>query len=173
MNEVLKAIKERRSVRKYLPELPSEEMLAQIAEAGIYAPSGMNKQTSIVLCVTNKELRDRLSAANAAVLGSNSDPFYGAPAVFVVLAKKDEYNHVYDGTLTMENMMLAAHSLGLGSCWINRARQVFEQEEYKQLLADLGIEGEWEGIGHCIVGYPDGEIPEAKPREPGRVINVK
>ena len=173
MNEVLKAIKERRSVRKYLPELPSEEMLAQIAEAGIYAPSGMNKQTSIVLCVTNKELRDRLSAANAAVLGSNSDPFYGAPAVFVVLAKKDEYNHVYDGTLTMENMMLAAHSLGLGSCWINRARQVFEQNEYKQLLADLGIEGEWEGIGHCIVGYPDGEIPEAKPREPGRVINVK
>ena len=149
MNEVLKAMKERRSIRAFQPTMPPKADLEQIIEAGLYAPSGKGEQAAIIIAVTNQDLRDKLAAANAKIGGwkEGFDPFYGAPAVLVVLGRKDWFTHVYDGSLVMGNLMLAAHSLGLGSIWIHRAKEEFEQPEYQQLLKDLGVEGEWEGIG--------------------------
>ena len=155
----------RRSIRKYKPDMLPREIIDRIVEAGTYAPTGKNQQSPIIVAVTNKALRDRMSALNAAVMGTDSDPFYGAPVVLVVLADRSNPNHVYDGSLVMGNLMLAAHALGIGSCWINRARQVFDSEEGKAILRDLGIEGDYEGIGNCILGYADGPAPEAKPRK--------
>lgn len=171
MNEVIKAMKERRSIRSFKPEMLKAEDLEQIVEAGLYAPSGMNRQDTLILVVRDKALRDRIMESNRLIGGwlEGHDPFYGAPVILIVLADKSERNHVYDGTLVMANLLLAAHALGLGSIWINRAKQEFETDEYKQLLKELGVEGEWEGIGHCAVGYIDGEIPEAAPRNEGRV----
>ena len=175
MNEILKAMKERRSIRKFKPEMPKREDLEAIIEAGLFAPSGKGEQSAIALAVTKKELRDKLSAINCEIGGweKGFDPFYGAPAILIVLSNKALPNHVYDGSLMMGNMLLAAHALGLGSIWINRARQEFEMPEYKKLLKDLGIEGEWEGIAHCAVGYIDGEPPKAAERKPGRVFWVE
>lgn len=172
MNDIIKAMEERRSIRKFKADMPSKTDLEQIAEAGLYAASGMGKQGAMILAVTNKELRDRLSEANRKIGGwqEGFDPFYGAPAIFVVLADKDVRTSVYDSSLVMGNLMLAAHSLGLGSIWIHRAKEEFEQEEWKELLRSLGIEGDWEGIGHCAVGYADCEIPKAAERKPGRVV---
>lgn len=172
MNEIIKAMEERRSIRMFKPEMPKKEDLQQIVEAGLYAANGMGRQATITVAVTNKELRDRLSAINCKIGGWNEsvDPFYGAPAILIVLAEKDWRNRVYDGSLVMGNMMLAAHSLGLGSIWIHRAKEEFEMPEYQQLLKELGVEGEWEGIGHCAVGYIDGEMPEAAERKPNRVF---
>lgn len=175
MNEIIKAMEERRSIRKFKPEMPKKEDLQQIVEAGLYAANGMGRQATITVAVTNKELRDRLSAVNCKIGGwdESVDPFYGAPAILIVLAEKDWRNRVYDGSLVMGNMMLAAHSLGLGSIWIHRAKEEFEMPEYQQLLKELGVEGEWEGIGHCAVGYIDGEMPEAAERKPNRVFWVE
>ena len=133
----------------------------------------MGRQPVIILAVTNKELRERLSKLNADVMHSTSDPFYGAPVVLVVLADKNAPTHVYDGSLVVENLMLAAHDLGIGSCWIHRAKEVFESEEGKEILKSLGIEGDYEGIGNCILGYADGEEPQAKPRKDNFVYWVK
>ena len=175
MNEIIKAMEERRSIRKFKPEMPKKEDLQQIVEAGLYAANGMGRQATITVAVTNKELRDKLSAINCKIGGWDEgvDPFYGAPAILIVLAEKDWRNRVYDGSLVMGNMMLAAHSLGLGSIWIHRAKEEFEMPEYQQLLKELGVEGEWEGIGHCAVGYIDGERPEAAERKPNRVFWVE
>ena len=174
-NPVLDALRSRRSIRKYKPELPPKEALQQIIDAGLYAASGHGLQTAIIVAVTDKALRDRLSEMNRVIGGWDEgfDPFYGAPAVLIVLADKSSYNCVYDGALAMGNMMLAAHALGLGSCWINRARQEFDTEEGKEILRAFGVEGDYEGIGHCIVGYPEGDAPEAKPRKDGRVYWVE
>ena len=155
----------RRSIRSYRPDMLPREVIEKIAEAGTYAPTGMNRQTPIIVAVTNKALRDRMSRLNAAVLGMDSDPFYGAPVVLVVLAERSAPNHVYDGSLVMANLMLAAHAMGVGSCWINRAREVFDTDEGKAILRDLGIEGDYEGVGNCILGYTEGEEPQAKPRK--------
>ena len=174
-NPVLEAMRERRSIRKYKPEMPDRAALEKIIDAGLYAASGKGLQSAIIVAVTDRALRDRLSEMNRVIGGWDEgfDPFYGAPAVLIVLSDKESYNHVYDGALAMGNMMLAAHALGLGSCWINRAKQEFESEEGKEILRALGIEGDWEGIGHCIVGYPEGDAPEAKPRKDGRVYWVE
>lgn len=170
MNEVIRAIEERRSVRAYTEELPEREKIDQVIEAGLWAASGMNRQGPIIVAVTDRELRDRLSAMNAKIIGDSSrDPFYGAPAVLIVLAPRDQPNRVYDGSLVMGNLMLAAHALGLGSCWIHRAREEFDTAEGKAILAELGVEGDYEGIGHCILGYP-AQTPVAKPRNGGRVF---
>ena len=155
----------RRSIRKYKPDMLPREVIEKIAEAGTYAPTGMNRQSPIIIAVTNKELRDRMSRLNAAVLETDSDPFYGAPVVLVVLAERSNPNHIYDGSLVMGNLMLAAHAMGVGSCWINRARQVYDSDEGKAILRELGIEGDYEGIGHCVLGYSDGPLPEAKERK--------
>ncbi|MCI8688445.1 MAG: nitroreductase family protein [Lawsonibacter sp.] len=175
MNEILKAMEERRSVRKFKPDMPRREDLEAIIEAGLYAASAMGKQSAIAVAVTNRELRDRISDDNRKIggWGEGFDPFYGAPAILIVLAPKNWPNRVYDGSLMMGNMMLAAHSLGLGSIWIHRAREEFETDAGRKLLADLGIEGEWEGVGHCAVGYVDGELPPAAERRADRVFWVE
>ena len=172
MNEIIKAMEERRSIRRFKPDMPKKEDLEQIIEAGLYAANGKGKQAAIVVAVTNRELRDRIAKDNCKIGGweEGFDPFYGAPAMLIVLAEKDWPNRVYDGSLVMGNMMLAAHALGLGSIWIHRAKEEFEQPEYKALLASLGIQGEWEGVGHCAVGYIDGEPPKAAKRKDGRVF---
>ena len=175
MNEVIKAMKERRSIRKFKAEMPSKADLEQIVEAGLYAANGRGRQAVITIAVTDKELRDKLSEVNNEIMGGPevNDPFYGAPAILIVLANKEVPTAPYDGSLVMGNLMLAAHSLGLGSIWIHRAKEEFEMSEYQKLLKDLGIEGEWEGIGHCAVGYIDGENPAAAPRNDGRVFWVE
>lgn len=175
MNEIIQAMEERRSIRRFKSEMPAKKELEQIIEAGLYAASGKGRQAVITVAVTNQKVRDRLSAANCRIGGweEGFDPFYGAPVILIVLADKNWATHVYDGSLVMGNMMLAAHSLGLGSIWIHRAKEEFETGEWQQLLADLGIEGEWEGIGHCAVGYVDGETPEAAERKAGRVFWVE
>lgn len=173
MNEVLENIRNRRSIRKYKEDMVSKEIIEKIVEAGTYAPTGMNKQTPIIIAVTNKELRDKMSKLNAKVMGrEETDPFYGAPVVLVVLASKEYHTYIYDGSLVMQNLMLAANSLGVGSCWIHRAKEVFESEEGKAILKDLGIEGEYEGIGNCVIGYADGEVREASPRKEGYVYYI-
>lgn len=175
MNEVLTAMKERRSIRKFKPDMPQKEDLERIIEAGRYAANGMGKQATLTLAVTNRELRDQISADNCKIGGwqEGFDPFYGAPVILIVLAEKDWANRIYDGSLVMGNMMLAAHALGLGSIWIHRAREEFETKKYQELLSRLGISGEWEGIGHCAVGYIDGEPPKAAPRKDGKVFWVE
>lgn len=163
----------RRSVRSYTDEIPPMEVIEEICKAGTYAPTGMNRQSPIIIAVTNREMRDRLSQLNAAVMGADNDPFYGAPVVLVVLADKNVHTYVEDGSLVMGNLMNAAHAKGLGSCWIHRAKEVFESEEGKQILADLGIEGDYVGVGNCILGYTAGDYPEAKPRKENWVYWVK
>jgi len=175
MNKVIESIENRRSIRKYRPDMIPDDIIHQIVEAGTYAPTAMNKQSPIIVAVTNREIRDRLSKANAKIGGwkDDFDPFYGAPAVLIVLADKQYINHVYDGSLVMGNLMNAAHALGIGSCWIHRAKQEFEMPEWKEWLAGLGIKGEYEGIGHCILGYPEGEKPAAPQRKENWVYYVK
>ena len=175
MNEIIKAMEERRSVRKFKPDMPAKADIEQIIEAGLYAANGRGKQAAIVIAVTDKQLRDKISEDNRKIGGwaEGFDPFYGAPVILIVLADKNWPTAVHDGSLVMGNLMLAAHSLGLGSIWIHRAREEFETDEYRQLLKDLGVEGEWLGIGHCAVGYADGEIPAPAKRKEGRVFWVE
>lgn len=165
MSKVLENIITRRSIKKYKPDMVPKDIIEKIVEAGTYAATGMNKQSPIILAVTNKELRDKLSKMNAQVMGSNIDPFYGAPVVLVVLADKNVGTHVYDGSLVMGNLMLAAHDLGIGSCWIHRAKEMFESEEGKEILKSLGIEGEYEGIGNCVLGYATWSLPRRDPEK--------
>ena len=133
----------------------------------------MGKQSPIIIAVTNKEIRDKFSKMNAEIMGVDSDPFYGAPVVLIVLADKSRPTYVYDGSLVMGNLMLAAHAEGIGSCWIHRAKEEFESAEGQEILKDLGIEGEYEGIGHCVLGYVDGEYPATHPRKDNWVYYVK
>lgn len=174
MNPVLQAIRDRRSIRTFKSERVPQHLIDQVIEAGLYAPSGKGSQDSIILQIDDQKLFEQLRTMNRQIGGWSEavDPFFGAPAMLVVLARKDNPNGRYDGALVMENLMLAAHSLGLGSCWINRARQEFDTEWGQQLLRTLGIEDEYEGIGHCILGYPDGEVPEAAPRKENRVYRL-
>ena len=165
MNEVYQVLKGLRAVRSYQDKPVPREVIERICEAGTYAATGMNLQSPIIVAVTNKALRDKISALNGAVMGRDGDPFYGAPVVLVVLADKSKFTYLYDGSLVMGNLMLAAHAEGLGSCWIHRAKEEFDSEEGKAILAELGIEGDYEGIGNCILGYVEGDYPEAKPRK--------
>ena len=174
MNETLKTLETRRSVRSFDPErMPSDEIIAQIVKTGEYAPTGKGMQSPRIVVVTNRAVRDRLSQLNAEVLGTQADPFYGAPVIIVVLADRERPTYKYDGSLVMGNLMNAAHALGLGSCWIHRAREVFDSPEGKQLLADWGIEGDYEGIGHVALGYTLKEPPAPKPRKDNYTIWVR
>lgn len=172
MSNTIDTIKSRRSVRKYKSDPVDQQTLDKIIDAGLYAPSGMGRQSTIIISVTNKEVRDKLSKLNAQIMGSDGDPFYGAPAVLIVLAKKDCPTGIYDGSLVMQNLMLAAHELGLGSCWIHRVKEEFEMPQGKEILKSLGINDEYEGIGHCIIGYTDGEEPSPAERKAGRVYKI-
>ncbi|MCR5395731.1 MAG: nitroreductase [Bacteroidales bacterium] len=182
MNQTIQDIIARRSVKKYLDQPVPTQLVEEIVKAGTYAPSGMNRQSAIILAVTNREMRDRLSRINLDIVtgkglstsSGHSDPFYGAPVVLVVLARQDSATRIYDGSLVMANLMLAAQSLGLGSCWIHRAKETFETAEGKQILRDLGYTDEYEGIGNCIIGYaaPDALKPQS-PRKNDYVRWIK
>ena len=152
MNNTLNTIKNRRSYKKFSNEMIDRNLIRKVVEAGTFAPTGMNKQSPIILVITNKRVRDKLSRLNASIMNKDIDPFYGAPVVLVVLADKSIPTYIYDGSVVIENMLLAAESLGLGACWIHRAKEEFELEEGKEILKELGIVGDYEGIGHCILG---------------------
>lgn len=163
--DALEVLNTRRSIKGYKSDMPSQQQIEEITKAGMAAPTGMGMQSPLIVVVKNKELRDELSKMNAEVLGANADPFYGAPVVIIVLADKSRNTYLYDGSLVMGNMLNAAHAVGLGACWIHRAKEVFATERGKQLLKEWGIEGDYEGIGHVVVGYPAVEPKEAKPRK--------
>ena len=172
-NETIENLKTRRAIRSYQEKVPDMELIKKVVEAGTYAPTGMGRQSPVIVAVTDKAVRDTLSRLNAGVMGSENDPFYGAPVVLVVLADRNVPTHVYDGALVMGNLMNAAHALGLGSCWIHRAKEVFDSEEGKALLKEWGIEGDYEGIGNCILGYPAGEYHVPAPRKADYVKYVE
>ncbi len=171
MNEALNNLCSRRSIRRYQDRQISREELDAVLEAGVCAASGKNGQSAIIIAVQDKATRDELSRLNASFLGVKSDPFYGAPTVLVVLADANSPYAVQDGSLVLGNLMNAAKAIGLGSCWINRARETFDSEEGKALLKKWGVEGEWIGIGNCILGYPN-ENPAMKPRKENYVRYV-
>lgn len=174
MNDTLKILESRRSCRNFdSNKMVPEEDIQEIIEAGTYAPSGMGRQSSIIIAVTNKELRDQLSAENAKIMGADTDPFYGAPVILIVLADKDIPTYKYDGSLVMGNLLNAATSLGLGSIWVHRAKEEFESEFGKKILADLGIDGNYEGIGHCAIGYAAAPANEPAPRKDNYVYYVR
>ena len=161
----------RRSIRRYKEDQVPDELLDQVLTAGLFAPSGMNRQNIVMVAVRDKQTRDLLSRMNAAVMGSDRDPFYGAPCVIVVLGDPEIYPVVENGSLVLGNLMNAAYAVGLGSCWIHRAKQTFETEEGKALLRKWGLKDTLVGIGNCILGYAD-ESPEAKPRLDGRIVKI-
>lgn len=171
--DAIQCLTERRSVKAYKSDMVDEGVLQKIIEAGVNAPTGMNKQSPIIIAVTDKGLRDKLSALNAKVAGVEHDPFYGAPVVLVVLADKNIGTHVYDGSLVMGNLLNAAYASGLAACWIHRAKEVFESDEGKAILKSLGIEGEYEGIGNCIIGYANCPQLTKRPRKENYVYYVK
>ena len=171
MNEVLNAIYERRSVKKYTDRPVPAELLDEILKAGSFAANGKAWQAPVMVAVTDPETRETLRRLNAEILGnSDADPFYGAPTVVVVLSDSDRFTYVEDGSLVIGNMMLAAYSLGVDSCWIHRAREMFETEEGKALKAKWGLGDNYVGIGNCILGYRAGDYPVPKPRKDGRII---
>lgn len=170
--ETLTTLKTRRSCRAYKPDHVEEEKLNAIVEAGTFAPTGRGRQSPIILVINDKEIRDQLAKINAAVLGADIDPFYGAPDLVVVLADKSIPTYVYDGSLVMGNMMNAAADLGVASCWVHRAKEEFESEEGKAILKKLGIEGEYEGIGNLILGYAAKPTGEAAPRKANYVYSI-
>lgn len=175
MNDVIQVLTQRRSVRKYKPDQITDQQLQAILQAGIYAPTGRGKQAPIIVVVQDKDTIARLSAMNAKIMGTDSDPFYGAPTVLVVLSDKNRNNVTYleDGSLVMGNLMNAAYAVGVDSCWIHRAKEEFESPEGKQLLKEWGITGDIAGVGHCILGYRDGELPTPAPRKDDYIVYVK
>lgn len=174
MNETLKVLETRRSCRNFDPDkMISEEDLNAIIKAGTYAPTGMGKQSPIIIAVTNKEMRDKISKENAKIMGTDSDPFYGAPVILIVLANKESRTYQCDGSLVMGNLLNAAESLGLGGIWIHRAKEEFESDFGKKILADLGIEGDYEGIGHCALGYAAEPAKAPAPRKENYVYYIK
>ncbi len=168
MNETVKTLIERKSARSYLDKHVEKELVEQIIAAGLNAPTGMNRQTPVFIAVSDDETVSKLSAMNAAVAGMTHDPFYGAKDVIIVLAKK-EGTYIYDGSLAMGNLLNAAYSLGIGSCWIHRAKEVFESEDGKALLKKWGVNDDVEGIGFCIIGYVKDEKAKTEIQQ-GRVF---
>ena len=172
MADTLTTLKMRRSYRAYRPEHVEADKLNAIIEAGTYAATGMGKQSPIILVIKDQAIRDQLTKLNAAAMGMDIDPFYGAPELLVVLANKAIPTHIYDGSLVMGNMMNAAADLGVASCWVHRAKEEFESEEGKAILKQLGIEGDYEGIGNLILGYAAKPAGNAEPRKENYVYCV-
>ena len=169
---MLEAMMSRKSVRSYTDQMVSDADIEKVLKAGQYAANGRGRMATKFVVVKNREIRDELSKMNADIMGTTNDPFYGAPVVIWVLADRNVHTYVEDGSLAIGNMLLEAHALGLGACWIHRAKEEFEQAEFKSLLKELGVEGDFEGIGHCILGYPDQEA-QAHPIQANRVTWVE
>lgn len=176
MNQVIESLKARRSCRAFSDQMPPREVIAAVCEAGTYAPTGHGKQSPLIVAITNREVRDRLSRMNARIWNDltvkrggtpkpDIDPFYGAPVVLLVLADADVVTAQQDGDAVMTTLLNAAHAMGLASCWIHRAKEEFESEEGRQMLKEMGIEGNYFGIDHCVIGYPAKPIGPAAPRK--------
>ena len=173
MNDIIKALKERRSCRAFLPAQVKEEHLQAILEAGTYAPTGMNRQAPVIVAIQDPQTLKLVSRLNAGVMGMDNDPFYGAPTVLVVLANPEIRTYLHDGALVMGNLMNAAHAVGVDSCYIFRAKEVFETEEGKALLREWGVPEHYVGIGNCILGYgAEGGKRPVSPRKEGYIIRV-
>ena len=172
MADNLTTLKTRRSCRAYKPDHVEEDKLNAIIEAGTYAATGMGKQSPIILVIKDQAIRDQLTKLNAAAMGMDIDPFYGAPELLVVLANKAIPTYIYDGSLVMGNTMNAAADLGVASCWIHRAKEEFESEEGKAILKKLGIKGNYEGIGNLILGYAAKPAGNAAPRKADYIYRV-
>ena len=173
MNQTIQNLKQRRSVRQFKEEQISDELLDIVLEAGTFAPTGMNRQSPLMVAVQNKETIEVLRKMNAGIMGKpDTDPFYGAPTVIVVFADKNVRTYREDGSLVIGNLCNAAHAVGLGACWIHRAKEEFETEEGKALMKEWGVADNYEGIGHCILGIPS-VIPETKPRKENYIIKIK
>ncbi len=175
MNETLKVLETRRSCRNFKPDMVENEKLEAIVKAGTYAATGMGKQSPIIIAVTNQELRDKIVEENRKIGGwkEGFDPFYGAPVILIVLADKEVPTYQYDGSLVLGNLMNAAESLGVSGIWIHRAKEEFESDFGKKILADLGIEGNYEGIGHCALGYAAESLQGPAPRKENYVYYVR
>lgn len=179
MESTIEVLKNRRSIRKFKPEQIKDSELNKILEAGTYAPSGMGRQSAKIVVVQNPEIRAKLARLNSSFLWSDDteekhDPFYGAPTIIIVLADKNIKTYIEDGSLVLGNLMNAAYSIGIGSCWIHRAKEEFESEEGKALLKDWGIPENYVGIGHCILGYPyDDTVITPKPRKSDYILYVR
>ncbi len=171
-NDLIDLIKTRRSVRSYTAEPVPEELLDQVLEAGTFAPTGGGHQSPVIVAVTNPETRERLRRLNAAVMGRDTDPYYGAPIIVVVLADGGRGTFVEDGSCVLENLMLAAHALGLASCWIHREREVFDSAEGKALLREWGLPETLRGVGAIALGYAAGPEGAAAPRKDGYVVRI-
>jgi nitroreductase len=174
MNETLKVLETRRSCRNFKSDMVKDEELKAIIKAGTYAATGMGKQSPIIIAVTDKKLRDEISEENRKIGGWNEgfDPFYGAPVILIVLANKEVPTHVYDGSLVMGNLMNAAESLGVASIWIHRAKEEFESDFGKNILKKLGVDGDYEGIGHCAIGYAAEPAKDPVPRKADYVYYI-
>ncbi len=172
MNETLSNLKTRRSIRSFLPKQVDEALLDQVLEAGTYAPTGGGRQTPVIVVVQDEATVKQLSRMNAAVNGNKNDPYYGAPTVLVILADRSRGTYVLDGASVITTLLNAAHAVGLGSCWIHRAKEMFESDEGKSLLKRWGIEGDYEGIGQVILGYPEGPAPEPAPRKANYIVRT-
>lgn len=171
MNEVIQAMVERRSCRSFRPEQLDPEVLAQILRAGTYAPTGRGLQSPKIVVLQDAREIAELERMNAEFLGNpEAHPFFGAPTVCVVLAKADVHTAVEDGSLVIGNLLLAAHTLGVGGCWIHRAREEFADERGKALLQRWGVEGNYIGVGHCILGYPAQPAKAASPRKEDYIV---
>jgi nitroreductase len=173
MNETITNLLNRRSIRRFKPEQIKDEELDAILEAGKYAPSGANQQSALFIVVQDKEMMEKIAKINAAVLGKDFDPYYGAPTVILVLADNSKVTPIEDASLALGNMLNAAYSIGLGSCWVHRTREMFDSNEGRALLKKWGVEGDYIGVGSCILGYPDCEHPNAAPRKDNFVVMVK
>jgi len=172
MNETINNLKTRRSIRSYLPKQVEKDLLEQVLEAGTYAPTGGGQQVPVIVAVQDPVTVKQLSRMNAKVIGNASDPYYGAPTVLVVLVDRSRRTYLLDGASVMTTLVNAAHAVGLGSCWIHRAKEMFESDEGKALLKQWGIEGDYEGIGQVILGYPAGAAPEPAPRKANYIYRV-
>lgn len=172
MNEVIQCLCTRRSVRAFQSKQVEESQLAQILQAGTFAPSGRGMQATKMVVVQDPKTIAQMSSLNAAVMGSDADPFYGAPTVIVVFADRNRNTYIEDGSLVLGNLMNAAHAVGVDSCWIHRAREVFESEQGKTLKRQWGIGDDYVGIGNCILGYGAGDYPQAKPRKEDQIVRV-
>jgi nitroreductase len=173
MNETMKSLLNRRCIRAYKSAQITDEELNTVLEAGKFAPSGANRQSALLIVVQDADTMRVISRMNQEIAGADSDPYYGAPTVILALADGTTTTPVEDASLALGNMFNAAYSLGLGSCWVHRTRQMFESDEGKALLEKWGVQGDYIGVGSCTLGYPEGEHPQAAPRKDGFVVMAK
>lgn len=171
-NDFLEMMKTRRSIRAYKPDAVPEELLSAVLEAGTYAPTGRGKQSPVIIAITDKEVRERISKLNAAVMGTDSDPYYGAPVIVLVLGDSTANTYVEDCSCVLENLMLAAHAVGLGTVWVHREREIFESEEGKALLKEWGLPDTLRGVGSVALGYAEAEAPAAAPRKDNYIVRI-